>query len=466
MTYAPPSINSSGVTIPTYTDIVNQMVANAQGIFGADIYLGIDSQDYQWISSVASIINDTNQLAQAVYNSRGPATAIGSGLDVIVGINGIVRLPPVYSTCPVQINGTAGLTIQSGVVADTNGNDWSLPNPTIIGSNGTITVTATCQTAGAISAAPGTISTIVTPTLGWTSVVNTVSATVGSSAETDAALRGRQALSTAQPSQTLLEGMQAAIASVPGVTRFRVYENDTSSVNSLGLPANSVTAVVDGTATSSAIAQAIWAHKGPGVLSNGTTTEPVTDQYGVITNISYDVAQYVYLDVTVTLTELTGYTVDTTTAIQQAIPSYLNTATIGGPNVYNSALWGAALSANPAPSNPAFSITGVTAAIHLGASLTAALANATAYTSLAVSALTQPVASGASLIIGTGATTQTVTASAAATVGATSISVNSFTANAAYAVGTQVALAQSTANSPIAYNQVAAGNANYVVVVS
>lgn len=70
--------------------------------------------------------------------------------------------------------------------------------------------------------------------------------------------------------------------------------------------------------------------------------------------------------------------------------------------------------------------------------LTTALVSATAYTSLAVQALSAPVQIGDSIIIGTGATTQTVTASANAAVGATSISVNSFTANAAYAVGTAV----------------------------
>lgn len=71
-------------------------------------------------------------------------------------------------------------------------------------------------------------------------------------------------------------------------------------------------------------------------------------------------------------------------------------------------------------------------------SLTTALVSGTAYTALAVNALSAAVLEGDSVIIGSGATTQVVTVSADAAKGATSISVDSFTANAAYAVGAAV----------------------------
>jgi uncharacterized phage protein gp47/JayE len=464
MTYFAPTITSTGLSIPTYQDIVDQMVANAQSIYGSDIYLGIDSMDYQWISSVASIINDSFLTAQAVYNARGPATAIGSALDIIVGVNGLQRIPAVYSTASVVLSGTAGTPIVGGVVSDVNGNDWTLPTPLTIPSGGSLTVTATCQTNGAISAPAGTITGIVTPVSGWASVTNPSAATVGSPVETDSALRARQATSTAQPSQSLIEGIEGAIAAVPGVTSFVVLENDTGSTSSQGLPPYSITCVVQG-GSSTAIAQAIYLHKTPGVPTNGTTSVQITDSYGMVNTINFDVPQILGVDVTVTLTELTGYTAATTSAIQAAIASYLSSLAIGGP-IYNSGLYGASLSANANPSNPTFAITSVTAALHLGATLQAALASGTAYTSLATSALALPIASGQQIVIGSGTTTQTVTASAAAAVGATTVSVTSFTANAAYAVGTTLALAQSTATISPAYNQLAQGNANYVQVVT
>lgn len=450
--------------MPAYQDIVDQLVADAQNIFGSDIYLGADSQDYQWISAFASMIYDSFLTAQAVYNSRGPATAVGSGLDVIVGINGLQRLASVNSTCPVVIAGTANTSITGGVVGDVNGNSWTVPTPIIIGSTGSITVTVTCQSEGAVTANPGDINTIVTPVAGWNSVTNTVAATVGNATETDSALRARQATSTAQPSMSILEGLEGALTDVAGVTRFEVYENDTNSTDSNGVPAHSIEAVVEG-GTSSDIAQTIFDYKGPGCGTNGSTTVPVTDNYGDVTNISYDVLGYVDSDVTVTVKQLNGYTSDVTTAIQESVAAYENALAIGV-QIYNSGLFGAALSANPTPSNPAFSVLGVTVAVHLGAQLSAALASGTAYTSLSVDALALPISSGDSLVIGSGSTTQTVTAIADAAVGATTISVDSFTANADYAEATPISFVQSTADIPVPFNQAARGNTSNITVVT
>lgn len=443
------------MTIPTYQDIVDQLVADAQNIYGSDIYLGTDSQDYQWISSFSKMIYDSFLTAQAVYNSRGPATALGAGLDAIVGINGIQRKAAVYSTATETIAGIPGTPITGGVVADVNGNYWSLPSPTIIGSSGSVTVTVTCQTAGAITANPGDINVIVTPVLGWTSATNPNAATVGSPQETDSQLRARQATSTAQPSQSILEGLKGALAALSGVNRYKVYENDTGSTNSLGLPPHSITCVMDG-GNSTDIATTIFDRKGPGCATNGTTTVPVTDSYGVTTDINYDVVTEVPIDVSYAVKQISGYTTDTTTAIQNAAANFLNANGIGN-NVYNSSLWGAALTVNTDPSNPVFSITSVTAAVHLGATLQTSLTSGTAYTSIDVSALTYPVTSGDNLVIGAGSTTQMVTANADAAIGATSISVNSFTANAAYATGTTVAFEQTTSDLTIDYNQAAQG---------
>ncbi|SFU71317.1 baseplate J/gp47 family protein [Alicyclobacillus macrosporangiidus] len=362
MAYFAPYIDATGIHIPTYQDIVNQLVADAQSIFGADIYLQPDSQDYQWISAFASIIYDSYLLAQAVYNSRGPATAVGSGLDVIVGINGLQRKPAVYSTCPVVLTGTPGTTITNGVVGDVNGNNWSLPTPVIIPSSGTITVQATCQTEGAIVANPGDINTIVTPTLGWSAVTNTVAATVGSPVETDAQLRARQVMSTAQPSQSILDGLKGAIAAIAGVTRFAVYENDTNATDANGLPPHSICCVVEG-GTPQDIGNAIFTRKTPGCATVGSTSVQVTDSYGVATTIRYDVPTYVDIDVAITVKQLSGYTSDTTAAIQSAVADFLNGLPIGG-DVYISSLWGAALSVNAALSSPTFSITSLQAAVH------------------------------------------------------------------------------------------------------
>ncbi|MHB1865550.1 MAG: baseplate J/gp47 family protein [Candidatus Saccharimonadales bacterium] len=464
MSYSPPAVTSAGLTIPSYQDILDYYIQNAQNIFGQSIYLGADSADYQLLSVVANTAYQACLGLQAAYNQRAPSTALGSGLDALVSLNGIQRLAATYSTAPGTATGTAGTVITNGLVQDNAGNTWSLPTTVVIGSGGTVGVTATCQTPGPVAAAIGAISSILTPISGWTSFTNTSAATLGSSVETDSALRARQAISTAQPSQTVLEGLQGALAALGGVTRFKVYENDTGSPDSNGLPAHSVTCVVDGTATEQAIAQTIWTYKGPGSLANGNITVDVTDQYGVVTPMSFDTPTYRLVDVVVSVTQLTGYTSSTAAAIRAAVSSFLNSLGIGQ-SVYPSGVWGAALSADPTPTTPTYAVTAVTIAMDSGgAALSSALTSGTAYTALPVGATTVDIPSGSSLTLTSGSDTQAVTTTADAPVGSASIPVSSFTANFSYPVGTAVTFTQGAGPIVLAYNEVAQGNAANVTV--
>ena len=228
MAYFAPYIDDDGLHIPTYQDIKDDLVTEAKKIFGEDIYLENDSMDYEYISAIALKMYDTLNSIVYAYNSRSPVTAIGSGLDTVVKINGLKRKSASYSTCVVTLTGTPQTVIKSGVVQDISGNNWNLPSNITIPEEGEIEVSAICTVLGSVSALVGDINKIATPQLGWISVTNKVNAVLGQPVETDAQLRARQAVSTALPSQTLLEGTIAGIVSVEGVTRQRVYENDTN----------------------------------------------------------------------------------------------------------------------------------------------------------------------------------------------------------------------------------------------
>jgi uncharacterized phage protein gp47/JayE len=362
MAYSPPTITAAGLSIPSYIDIRDDLVATAKTIFGADIYLGNDSMDYQYISAIALKISDDMQGLQLAYNNRSPVTAIGSGLDAIVKINGIARKKPSYSTCQVTLTGTAGAIISNGVAGDISGNNWSLPASVTIGSGGTITVSATCQVIGSIPALVGNINKIVTPTAGWISVINNVVAIAGQPVEKDSQLRARQAISTSLPSQTLLDGTIAGIASVQNVTRWKVYENDTNIVDSNGLPAHSITCVVEG-GTDTDIAQQIYSRKGIGCYTNGTTIVSMIDAYGIPTAIRFYRPSYVPIDVTISVKRFAGYTDANTAQIKQNVADYLSSLKIGD-DLAVSSLWYASLAVNPDIKNPIFSITSLTAGKH------------------------------------------------------------------------------------------------------
>ena len=98
MSYFAPYVDESGLHYPTYNDILEDLIEDMQTIYGSGIYLGSDSQDYQMLSKFAEKIYDTYQAMEIAYNAHSPVTAIGTGLDYIVAINGIKRKTGTNST--------------------------------------------------------------------------------------------------------------------------------------------------------------------------------------------------------------------------------------------------------------------------------------------------------------------------------------------------------------------------------
>lgn len=224
-TYAPPTIGASGLTIPSYTAILNQLIAQYQQVYGSNVYLQPDSPDYQFLSILALQASDFAQSLQLDYQSMNPLTATGPSLDLIGQLIGTARKQATASTATLTLFGTPGVVVTNGVVQDINQNLWNLPPSVTIGTGGSVSATATAQQLGAITANANQIATIFTPTLGWNSVTNAAAAVPGQPVEPDSQYRARLTIAQQKPSLSLLAGTAAAIAAVSGVTRSFVYEN-------------------------------------------------------------------------------------------------------------------------------------------------------------------------------------------------------------------------------------------------
>lgn len=340
------TLDSTGITAPSYADILASLQATYRGIYGSDAYLEADSQDGQLLAAFASAINDANAATIAVYNAFSPATAQGEGLSSVVKINGIKRRVPSHSTADLTIIGTAGTVITDGAVADSFGNQWALPATVTIPIGGSIVQTATCSVSGAITAAPDTITQIVNPTRGWQSATNVFSATVGTATEVDADLRRRQSASTALPAQSPLAGIIGAVADLDGVQRFAAYENDTGSPDANGLPAHSISMVVQG-GDDTAIAQTIALKKTPGTATYGTTTETVIDPFGVPNVINFYRPTVKRVLVHVTIANLGAYVSTTDDVIKAALADYVTALAIGADVYLNKLVSAASLPGNP-----------------------------------------------------------------------------------------------------------------------
>jgi uncharacterized phage protein gp47/JayE len=328
------TITAAGIMSPAYADVLGSLQASFQSIYGSDSYLDADSQDGQLLAIIAKAIYDTNQVAIFVYNQFSPATSQGAGLSSVVKINGIARQIPSNSTVNLTLVGQAGTQIVNGAVSDGT-NLWLLPAlVTIPAPQGQVIATATCATLGAIAAAPGAVSTIATPTLGWQTATNLLAAVPGQPVESDAALRGRQAVSAANAAKSPLDSVLGNVLSVPGVVSATIYENQGSAPDQNGVPGHSIAVVTLG-GNATAIAMAIAQTKTPGTGTYGTTTEVIVDASGVPNTINFFQLSEVLLSVVVTIAPKFGYIGSTGQNIVNSVATFINALGTGNASVMN-----------------------------------------------------------------------------------------------------------------------------------
>jgi uncharacterized phage protein gp47/JayE len=355
--YFEPLIDETGYHYPTYNEILEHIVINAKLIFGQGIYLGTDSQDYQLMSVFARIAYDSYSAFGLAYDAHSPRTSIGVGLDSVVSINGIRRKQGSRSAAEVVLTGRPNLYIPKGIVGDVNGHLWDLSEGITLDNGGYATVTALCQEVGDIVALSNTITTIMTPMLGWVSVTNPAISATGSLIETDAELRARQVISVAQPSVSLIDAVRSGIAAIQDVARYRAEENDTKAPFPNGHPANSIWAVVEG-GDATTIAETLRLRKSLGCGTYGNTSITTENSYGYDNIIRFSRPIVIDIDVAIQITPLSGYTSEMIDGIKGKVVDYINGLKIGDV-LTSSIIWWAAQNALYDSFAPSFSVRGV-----------------------------------------------------------------------------------------------------------
>lgn len=322
------TVDAAGISTPALADIILSKVATYQAIGGSDVYLGPDSQDYQAIVAEAQAQYDTNMAQIAVYNNMSPAKAVGAGLQSNVKINGIRADVATNSTVVVTCIGQAGTDISQQVIQDQNGNLWTLPLSIVIPDSGTVDVTATCAVAGAITADAGTVNQRYTIVPGWQTVSNALKAIPGAPVESDGDLRLRQAGASALPAKSIITALRAGVAAVTGVSRSVVYENYDEVPDANGIPAHSISAVVEGGDVND-IANTIALYKGPGCGTYGTTSIIVVDSQGMPDRMKFFPLSLRGVYGAVSILPLTGYVSTTGIKLVQAMVDFINALDIG-----------------------------------------------------------------------------------------------------------------------------------------
>lgn len=317
------TIDATGVHKPDFATALAYFQNGFKAIWGPDIEIDNDTQDGQQIGLIATALDDCNSQAVAAYNSFSPTTALGTGLSSNVKLNGIARKTPSFSTCDLLCVGTFGTPIDNGIIKDANGNLWDLPASVTIPLSGQITVTAICETIGAITAPPGTITSIQTIVPGFQTCTNLAAATPGAPVEQDTQLRARQAISTALPSQSNLDSVVGAIAALPGVVSVKALENDAFLPDKDTLPGHCIAVLVDG-GNDIDIATSIQLEKAPGCGTYGTTPIVLLSPQGVPHTYRFFRPTQISVTYNLTVQAMDGYTADIQAQIAQTLSDWTN----------------------------------------------------------------------------------------------------------------------------------------------
>jgi len=312
------TLTPSGLTIQTYQEIYDELVAGYQAAYGSDINTAPDSPDGQRIGIEAKARLDIQTYALSLYNQMDPDLSTGEGLNKIIKLAGLSRGVPTRSQVDVDITTDRTVQIPAGyTVADSLGQLWVADSP-ITMLAGTTSTTLFAKNFGNVSADAATVTIQDTIIIGVISVTNPLAAIAGKAEETDEALRIRRNQSLSSPAITTIGGLYTALANQIGVTDLKVYENNTGTFDAvLSMSPHSIWCVVEGGDVADII-RTIAKNRTAGVSVKGsvtgtyaeTLTKPNMTTFSYLHDMAFDRPVVVPLYVTLTIQPVGGAVVD------------------------------------------------------------------------------------------------------------------------------------------------------------
>ncbi len=307
-----------------------QLQTDYRAIYGEDIQVNPDDVDGEFLGLLAQAINDVDSLAEVVYNSFNPQSATGLALARLVQLNGIKKIPGVYSYVDLTVTGQQNTFIPANSIAKDaiTGTKWLTQTDVTLDVTGLSVVSARSENRGAIGAVAGDITKMDTPIFGWQTVTNVNPAIEGRNEETDEELRVRRTKSTNTPAQCIVDAVYGALANLPGVRLARVYENFEDTVDANGQAPHSIYCIVEGGVILD-IANIIWLKKTAGTTMVGDVLTVIQDSQGLDHTVKFARPTYSDVYITVDVTKHVGYPTDGAAKIKQALVDYGLTLGVG-----------------------------------------------------------------------------------------------------------------------------------------
>jgi hypothetical protein len=316
--------SSSGLTIPTRAEILEEIVAAFKSSFGDTCRVDdVDGVLGRIAGILADMKDDVLSELAATVGALLPSTSYGVFLEELMKFNGITKNVASKSTVTVTITANdAGCSVYEGdLVGTVTGVQFELDSDLVVGPGLSDDVTATAVEEGALAAPSGTIDQILTPRYGWASVTNDNDATIGNAVESDPAARLRRWQAASAVGLHHPSAIKKAISDLDNVTDCLVEVNHSSITNENGVPPQHVRVIVVG-GDSDEIGQTLF---GPGAGSIGAGIGTWGDQSVAVSaegqpdTIRFDRGTPINIFVIVRTHKGSGYPIDGDDRIKAAV---------------------------------------------------------------------------------------------------------------------------------------------------
>lgn len=311
----PDTLDATGLTTKTLTELRDELVADLQAIYGVDINVDQDSPDGQQVNIYAQGGVDLREVLEKINAGFDPDQAEGRVLDQRVAINGIARTAGTFTFQDIEVTTDRALNLvgldldatelnPTGIytVKDSEGNKFYLLTSQTIAGAGTYTYTFRAAALGKVEVTPNTINLVETVLPGVTGVNNPSAAnSIGVDEESDFDLRVRRRISVALPALGYLDAIEAEIANLDNVSEVIVLENDAGTTDANGTPGHHIWAIVEG-GDPDEIAEVLYKKKTSGAGMRGAQVVDITRVDGGNFQAKYDlpVSQDLYIRFTLT----------------------------------------------------------------------------------------------------------------------------------------------------------------------
>ena len=300
-------ITENGIVSPSTSEIKEAIQTIFTNAFGTDLSLDDATPQGVLIDGLAQLKQSSNSVLLYLANQFNPEVASGIFQDALANLYFIQRKSATHSIVMCRCIGVNG-TVLNGIpdennptrvpamAQSTNGDIFECVTGGIIGNPdennnyqtpGYIDLVFRSAETGPIPCGANTVNKIYQSIVGWDSVSNSASGSVGVEEETRSEFEKRRVESLTLQATGSLGAVQSGIANLNGVEDYKLWENVTdSSVTYRGvtLSPHSIWVCVNSAVAPDEIAEVIYKNKSAGCDTNGSEDCSYTD---ALTGVSY-----------------------------------------------------------------------------------------------------------------------------------------------------------------------------------